>query len=319
MNSRFGKQRGVALVITMLVTAMAAIAAVSMVSSQQMDIHRTSNMVAMDQAYTYAQGIEEWARIILLRDQRDGNKDHLNEFWASSLPPLPVDGGYVIGAIRDLNGCFNLNNIVSGKKPVALIVQRLQRLFSYLGVDPQLTDALIDWIDVDIEVRFPTGAEDDYYLSLDRPYRSANRALVSISELRLVKGFSRKVMNKISRYVCVLPVDKTNINSNININTANPMVLRSLFEGVTEGDVEALLEARTEEGFESVEAFLQNDALAGREGLSPEGLSLASDYFMITAEAYIGDGVTRMYSLVQRREGQDKPPVVWRRSLGVKD
>lgn len=314
MNKLPVYQRGVALITTLLVTAMAVIASVSMITNQQMDIHRTGNLIVMDQAYTYAQGLEEWARIILLKDQRDNNKDHLYEFWATSLPPLPVDGGYVQGSISDLHACLNLNAVVKNNEMDELNVGRLNRLLEILEVDTALISTLADWIDQDIDTLLE-GAEDDYYLSLERPYRSANQPLVSISELRLIKGFSKAVMKKITPYVCVLPENGVRIN----INTASSVVLQSLFKGVTESDANALIEARGEDGFASVEKFLEHDVLAGREGLSTAGLGLVSRYFRVSAEAYIGDGVTRLYSVVQRSVDKNKSPTILRHSLGVKD
>ena len=46
----------------------------------------------------------------------------------------------------------------------------------------------VDWLDEDIDPRPNSGAEDDYYMLQNPPYRAANRLMASASELRLVKG-----------------------------------------------------------------------------------------------------------------------------------
>jgi len=55
---------------------------------------------------------------------------------------------------------------------------------------PALFDAFMDWIDAD-DVPHPDGAEsDDYYLTLEKPYRAKNAPLDTVDELLLVKGFT---------------------------------------------------------------------------------------------------------------------------------
>ena len=38
--------------------------------------------------------------------------DHLDEIWAQELPGLPIDGGDVWGKIEDMQGRFNVNNLI---------------------------------------------------------------------------------------------------------------------------------------------------------------------------------------------------------------
>jgi general secretion pathway protein K len=43
----------------------------------------------------------------------DSQTDHLAEIWATELPGLPIEGGgEVFGSIVDLQGRFNINNLV---------------------------------------------------------------------------------------------------------------------------------------------------------------------------------------------------------------
>ncbi|VAW87469.1 hypothetical protein MNBD_GAMMA16-1826, partial [hydrothermal vent metagenome] len=82
------KSRGVALVTALLLTALATIMAVSLVSNQHLDIRRTGNLIEANRAYLFALGIEEWVKQVLIRD--DLAKDALDEDWALALPPIMV-------------------------------------------------------------------------------------------------------------------------------------------------------------------------------------------------------------------------------------
>ncbi len=111
MNNAYA-QRGVALVTALLVVALATVAAVAMASRQQLDVRRTANLLQGDQAYVYAQAVEDWARVVLKRDAEDNQIDKLDDDWAQRLSPIVVPGGQVDGFIIDLQGRFNLNNLV---------------------------------------------------------------------------------------------------------------------------------------------------------------------------------------------------------------
>jgi general secretion pathway protein K len=69
----------------------------------------------------------------------------------------------------------------------------LRRIFTNLGVEePQrsiLVDSIMDWRDPDNLHRI-SGAENDYYLSLSRPYTARNGPLDTIEDLLWIRGMS---------------------------------------------------------------------------------------------------------------------------------
>ncbi|MCP4699237.1 MAG: type II secretion system minor pseudopilin GspK, partial [Gammaproteobacteria bacterium] len=150
MKARYSRrQKGIALITALLIVALATISAAAMVSRQQIDIRRTSNVLNLDQAYLYALGAEEWARRILIRDRNNSKIDHLSEDWAIRLPPTMVEGGGVSGHLQDLQGRFNLNNLVENGKAVPAEIKRFQRLLAALDLPVELAQAVTDWIDAD--------------------------------------------------------------------------------------------------------------------------------------------------------------------------
>jgi general secretion pathway protein K len=256
------RQGGVALITALLVVALATVAAVAMATRQQLDIHRTGNLLHGEQAYAYALGAESWARVVLARDLKDTQIDTLQEDWAIRPPVSLVEGGSVVGRILDMQGRFNVNNLVdSAGEADEGAVESYKRLLNTLDLEEALADPLVDWIDKDISERFPDGAEDQHYLLLKVPYRVANRRLADISELRLVKGYEPDIVAKLRPHVVALPEATA-----INVNTATAEVLTSLAEGLALSDAESLVEARDDAVFEGTKDFLDHPAMNGKTG-----------------------------------------------------
>ncbi|QKT03019.1 type II secretion system minor pseudopilin GspK [Ectothiorhodospiraceae bacterium 2226] len=290
------RQRGVALITALLVVALATIAAVAMAARQHVDIRRSANVLMHDQAYQYAVAGEQWAAQILMRDRRDNDTDHLGEPWAQVLPPMPLDEGTLAGALEDLQGRFNLNNLLlESGEPSLPDVARFMRLLHVLELDDALVDTVLDWIDPNIEPTVPDGAEDTHYLGLEAPYRTPNQLMASVSELRLIKGVDAEVYQALAPYVTALPG-----RTAINVNTAPAPVIAALAPaGMSLPEAEALVEARDEEGYPDLDTFL---AQFPGQDVSTDGLSLATAHFLLRVEVRMGSARLNLYSVLQRHD-----------------
>src|SRR5215471_10687796 len=162
---RRDRQRGIAVLIAMLAVTIGTIIAVNLMWQATLDLRRTEAALMMDQGMLYVQGAEAWAADILRQDEADSpQSDNLGEIWATELPPLPVDGGTIQGKLEDLQGRFNLNSLIDTRgRPDPVALKQFERLLSLLEIDPQLAGAVLDWLDPDTEVRFPSGGEDSTY------------------------------------------------------------------------------------------------------------------------------------------------------------
>jgi len=299
-------QKGVALITALLIVALATVISVELSTRLQLDIRRTGNIIASDQAMLYMMEAEHWSRRILKADREDNDYDHMGEDWATEIPPLPVEGGSIQGKLSDLQGCFNLNSLYKDNKINPLAQQRFIRLMQQLenptGVN--LSQSIIDWIDADAETTIPDGAEDGYYLNMERPYRSANKALLSVSELRLIKGFEDNAIIQQSKdWLCAFGPA-----ADINVNTAPEEVLKSLAAHISTETVANIIEQRKDEPSETVQDFLKTYNLSGIiKGKDADNLSVSSDYFLLETEANIGQARTLMYSIIQRdKDGNTK-------------
>jgi general secretion pathway protein K len=229
-----GRQRGVALLIALLVVALATVLIAGLVDRGELTAARTRNALRAEQADAYARGLEAFAAKVLVRDlDQNGDVDAPGDLWSMPMPPTPVPGGMISAAMRDMNGCFNLNNLRPAPGNVRPVwIKRFRRLLVALQVDPSLAEVVVDFVDDDGEPGGGTqgaGAEDAAYGAIEPPYRAANRALAHVTELRLVQGVTPAVYAKLAPHVCVLPPGTL-----LNVNTATPPVLRTLSDRITD-------------------------------------------------------------------------------------
>ncbi len=295
------KQRGgVALLTAMLIVALATVISVGLYWDNSLDMRRTESMMVLDQARQYGLGAEAWAAQILTVDFRESETDHLGENWAFQLPALPIEGGQVFGQIEDLQGRFNVNNLVfdDGKIDQAMLRQ-LERLLEYLELDPELASLIADWIDGNVDPGFPRGAEDSTYSTLIPPYKTANTAITTTSELLAIDAMDLQSYEILKPHIAALP-----IGTQLNVNTANVAVLHSLGDSMSESEVDSLLDERADDGFESI----QNIVDKIDPDLAP-AVTLSSDYFRVTSDISIGTYRLTMYSLLERGENGIVRPV----------
>lgn len=238
------RHRGVALITALLVVALVTATAVAMASRQQLDIRRTANVLQRDQAYVYALGAEVMGREVLGKD--DAKIDDKEEDWAQSAISIPFQGGLLSGVLEDLQGRFNINNLVKNGVRSPWDVERFKNLLKLIKENSEdreiwkdaepgdLANAVTDWVDQDNEPQ-AGGAEDNDYLQGPRPYRAANAPMTSISELLLVRGFTGPIYQQVAPWVSALPV-----RTKINVNTAKEYVIRALGEDTACIDINKL-------------------------------------------------------------------------------
>lgn len=291
------RETGVALITAMLITALATITAVAMASKQHLELRRSANVVEFDQAYLFSLGVESWAGEILATDRRDNAVDHPAEPWSTILPPIEVEGAVVAGWIEDLQGRYNINNLIDAAgNPRDAEINRFRRLLQALALDPRLADAVVDWLDPDADPRFPDGAEDEFYIGMDPSYRAANSPMVHPSELLLVRGFTPEIFEALRPHVYTLPG-----MTPININTATAPVLMSLIEDLTVTEAEQLIEDRGDEGYPSVEDFMAHPVLAERQ-LTVADIGVESSWFMINGNVRFGRNEVNLHTVAFRND-----------------
>lgn len=298
-------QRGIALLMAMLVVAISAVTASMLLSDQAFMQRRTGHQLEAQRLRAYALGLEDYARLFLQKDARDSRTDHLGEDWATGIPGLPIEGGMLSGQITDAQSLINLNSLPTDA--VAEAALRAICLQEDLSCD--FIDALKDWIDADSEPRFPDGAEDEYYTALESPYRSANRPLADRSELRLVKGVDAESYQKLKPYIIALPEATP-----MNINTLPKALFEALRIKKRQGDerldADRFIDERDQDAFSSLEDF-ERRMHAQLTQAQKNALSVSSRYFLASGEVLQNDRRLHLDALFQR-SARGGTRVLWR-------
>jgi general secretion pathway protein K len=307
MSSR-REQGGIALITAMLIVAIGTIIAVNLMWRGTLDLRRAEAALAADQGLMFVQGAEAWGADILRQDLVDSpNSDHLGEQWAIALPPLPVDGGTILGKLEDLQGRFNLNNLITANGAEnRLAREQFERLLTNVELDPALAGAVVDWLDPDVNLRFPTGGEDVVYSSSDPPYLTANAPITSPSELLAISGFDREGYARLAPYVTALPA-----GTKLNVNTASDVVLSSLSVNIDLGTAQGLIDQRAGAEFTDIDGtfagLVDPDVLQTIDGVT--------EHFLLTATVTLGTNQLTMRSVLQRDQSGVTRALF--RSLGV--
>ncbi|MGE0113566.1 MAG: type II secretion system minor pseudopilin GspK [Steroidobacteraceae bacterium] len=303
MASGARSQRGVALIMAVLIVALATMLAVSVASDGYMDQRRTSTVMLMDQAYEMGLGAEALAAETLQDD--NAKTDSLNEPWATPII-LPVDdgAGEIRGHLDDLQGRFNVNNLLNADGTRnEQGVRQFQRLLELLGIDIKYATITLDWIDADSNPEFPDGAEDTVYTAQTPAYLTPNMPITRTSELMSEVGMKTEDYRKLEPHIAALP-----IGTDLNVCTASGIVLDSLSASLVEysRNSEALTKGRANGCFPTI---MDLDRTLGQEADSlyakikarnSAKIAENSSYFRANILVTIGTTELALYSVLNR-------------------
>jgi general secretion pathway protein K len=295
--------RGSAVVLAMVLAALAAVVAVTVLADQQRWARTVEHRRDQVQAQALAMAGVQWAREILDEDVAHSQIDHLGEDWALPLPPIPLENGEIRGAIADAQARLNINALGAVGAAADATTQRIIRLFSAVGGPIAAIDAIADWIDTDGIPR-PAGAEDSYYAAQTAPGLAANQALIRVGELADVKGVANGQIAAVNPFVTALPA-----NVAVNVNTAPREVLASIVDGLTGESLAALVATRAQKPFMTIGEFRAR-LPQGTSLRSDDGLDVRSGYFYVTIVAREGTTIATARALLRRSAGV-WPEVVW--------
>jgi general secretion pathway protein K len=314
------RQRGVALLVALLVVALATVLIAALLDRGELTAARTRNNLRTTQAEAYAQGLEAYAAHVLLQDVANGSSnDTSGDIWAVPLPPTPVPGGEITATMSDLDGRFNLNNLALPAPQDGVWMSKFQLLLGALKLDPTLAQVVHDWMSTNPSVQ--TG--DAYYLDQPVPYRRAKNIFLHVSELRLLKGVSGQVYAQLAPYVSALPP-----GTPINVNTASVPVLMTLSSATTP-ITQQMAQALWQQGHANYRTF-PGDLDAIQPGMSQvvdcgslvlsQCYDVHSSYFLARGQIMLDDLPFVFYSLIERGRGLSNTGVhVIQRSRGADD
>ena len=302
-------QRGIALLVAILLVALGTIIAAAVAYENATTARRGTATYAFDQALLIAQGAEALAAYGL-RQIRQNDQSHTTyaaQGWAKGIGPIEVVPGVMLEAsLEDLQGRFNLNNLVKNDTtPDPVQLQAFMQLLALAGVETKWAGYIVDWIDGNITPSSPDGAEDSVYMGQTPPYRTANRYITSASELLALPGFGRDRYLKLAPYVTALPY-----NTPVNLCTAPGLVLDAYLgqrDFSSEADSLAKNRATAPGCFPTqrdYEAAFADPKLLGQ--VRPK-IAQISSYFRLTSFITIGSTEFNLYSLLYQDQNSVRP------------
>lgn len=303
-------QRGVALLVAILLVALGTILAAAIAYENAMTFRRGSATYAFDQALLVQQGAEALAAYGLRLAQK-GDPQHTVASPRWTIGPIEVVPGVTLTArLEDLQGRFNLNNLVKQDgTPDATQVAAFEQLLAMHGLEPKWAAYMVDWIDRDMQPSLPEGAEDSVYMGQVPPYRTPNRYITSATELLALPGFGRDRYLALAPYVVALPY-----GTKLNICNADPRLLDAYLGHIefssNADDFNKNRSAATgcSPQLSDYQAAATNSGNAAVWQQVSQKVQMTSGYFRLTSLITIGSTEFNLYSLLmQDPTGQVRP------------
>lgn len=238
-------QRGIALITTLLITALLVSVIVEFNRTAIADISVSTNFLDQKKIlYTSISGVNAIKELLRL-DARYTKHDTLFEKWAQGSDYFNaassfLDEGSVTGRIQDEDGRICVNSLLGDNGSFSDVQYgRWERLLnqSDFKLSPEDVYAIIygvkDWLDADDEQEGIYGAENSFYEQ--KGYRCKNGPMDKIEEMLLVKGVTKSIFYGDKSRKGIGEFFTVYGGSSININTAPVPVLIALSERMTWG------------------------------------------------------------------------------------
>ncbi|KVD47330.1 general secretion pathway protein GspK [Burkholderia sp. ABCPW 11] len=299
------RERGIAIVTVLLVVALAATLAASVLWRQQVATRDVENQRLATQTMWIERAAVEWARATLRAQSATSNVTFVGQPWSAPVADvqlsdlLPSDAlavnaelsrAWISGSVEDAQARFNLMNLVSRAAPGKPWqsngegVLAYRRLLGQLSLDPALAQ--------------PTA---DYML---RSLRDANGPggwplqLVSVDDLARIPGYDAHAIEALAPYVTILP-DLTVVNA----NTATEPVLVAAIPTLSASQAKRLVDRRASAYFVSTGDIAEYllPAQGGNPTL-PDGSAVGvnSGYFIVHCRVHSARINARVDTLIAR-------------------
>lgn len=296
-------ERGIALLLTLLVLTILVTLILEFDTEARREYRDAAAFRDNFKATVLARSAVQAARGVLqqdlLKDKQKGQLfDGLTDLWAFPITNYAIGDGLLNAQLEDERSKLNLNDLVAGGDPNAkkIKVLRIKRLFELIQVNPDLVDVIVDWVDQD-EVPEAAGAESPYYQTMRPSYRAANAPLQTLLELRLLKGITPEIIEKLSKVVTVYPQEGEN---RVNVNTADPLVLQALDPRITQNVAADIVQGRPYKTIQELDRVSSFEAI-GKELRLQNLYDVKSDIF--SARMLVGvNEVTKSATVVLRRD-----------------
>ena len=318
-------ESGAALLSVLLIVALMSVAALAMIEGTGSAITQSRTADARASLAWHIAGTEE-AGFVGVDRLREGGLANINDLTPGFRTPFEADinGAAITTLLEDASNCFNLNSLRTIGDELDEDNEAAELYLVLLiaaGLDEsdaeELSATLMDWLDPDTSARL-RGAEDNFYSTLETPYRTSGQPLASISELRAIRGYTKKIVDALEHLVCVRSTEEINP---FNINTLRveqaPLLSMAFGGNLNVDDALAILLRRPSGGWASTEMLLEESAidLIAPEARRTDLLSIRSSFIELRGRLDAGGQSDEFAILYVLAENQ--PTQIVRRRYGI--
>jgi general secretion pathway protein K len=293
-------EAGVVLIAVLWIFAGLAIIALSFSKESRVEVAAARNAQSMEYSYFVARA-GMMATIYQIIQKRQTPVPQTDE------SPDAIDLGKVTGsfggcvydvAIQDESGKLSINN----NNP--MLDERIRALMDAVGIDKHdadiILDSIKDWRDMDSNTQ-PNGAENDYYQTLNPPYKAKNDRIEVLEELLLVRGMTSdyfyghpertsegSIINKygLSKYLSAYQT-----GAQINANFASIPVLLAI--GVPPETAKLIYDRRRTKPFKNSQELIREFAGNSTEAWLGSIAANQPSLFSLTASAHAENSKVR--------------------------
>lgn len=298
------KIQGAALIVALFFMSLVAMLSILMIDHLRITTHRLTLINNATRGKYMAVGATAWAIDQLNNDWKNQTKNTVIDRTPIQSPVNVVDQAKITSVIESAEGRFNVNNLISVDAQTSF-THLIQIILPKIDLDhaQEITKAVTDWI-------LPSTGDallNEYYVKQNPPYRAPHRNMVSISELRLVKGITPEIYTALQPFVIALP-EKTKIN----VNDAEAPVLMTLSRTLTQAAALTLIHDRMQKPFVNTQAFLQLDIVKNNP-IPEDAITVVSHYFLVKTTVKIAQQQIQQTTLLKRSIKDNKPfeTILW--------
>lgn len=306
-SSDQNQERGSATVTALIVVGVTAVILAGLMWRQQIQIRSLENARDLVQAQWLQRAAVDFARLVLVEDQRTSQYDHLGESWALPLAdgkvadflknsdvPDEIAAVTLRGQLTDAQSQFNLSNLWDKdfRSINSAGVQEYGRLLEAVGLDRGLAQMTAQGV-----------------LQADMP-------LYDLEGLLRLPAYNPMILEQIRPFVSILPILTT-----VNVNTAPAEVLMAAISGLSRSAASNLVQQRSTSPLKTLDeltALLNNIGVGQSVTIDSSLIDIRSQFWLARSEIRLGRGIFIGSALIQRSQAPlpsgNFTKVVWSRT-----
>ncbi|MGK5009593.1 type II secretion system minor pseudopilin GspK [Janthinobacterium sp. MDB2-8] len=317
---RPGRQRGVAVITALLLTALAITVVASLFWQQQVQVRSMENQRLRLQTQWAMRGMVDFARFWLRQD--NPTQTALDGVWATPIEEARLDDyvdrekvdtekfdATVSGRALDAQARFNITNLVAatgGINPSQ--VQAYQRLLANLRLDSGLAQATADAVlRAKPKPRAPDSGTDGKTPATPAATGGSSEpvAFTQVEDLLAVPGYTPQMIEQLRDFIIVLPELTA-----VNVNTAPAEVLAAVTM-MSLSEASALTLSNPRKKFVDLANFKNNINAKPIDGVE---LDVKSRYFLTVIRVRLDRAALDAVALIYRQPDRERATrLVWLR------